>query len=73
MPDTPIHLNTPRTCQQCGLTGKVELQHVMEQERIVLEWACKNCGHTWLVRHRDEHPQSAQLIRAVIRVRTRDT
>ena len=59
MPETPINLRVPPVCPECSFTGKVQLQQINEQGRVLMEWACKNCGHTWLVRHKDETPRTA--------------
>lgn len=54
MPNTPIALRLPPSCEQCGREGLVRLQHNIRGAQIVLEWHCGGCDHEWPVRRREE-------------------
>jgi hypothetical protein len=57
MPERPITLRLPPICPYCG-HNTIHLQQSFQGTRVLLEWACKECGKEWLVRHKDEDPST---------------
>jgi hypothetical protein len=54
MPNTPVVLQVPRACVQCGRDGTVRLQQTIRGENVVLEWSCIACHAEWPVRRKEE-------------------
>ena len=54
LPNTPIALRVPPTCEGCGREGLVRLQQSIRGGQVVLQWHCSGCDHEWPVRRKEE-------------------
>lgn len=41
------NLTRPETCEQCGLTGRIEAAHYDYSEPLRVRWLCKSCHVLW--------------------------
>jgi hypothetical protein len=54
MPNTPLALQVPMTCNECGRPGTVRLQQMIRGARVMLQWHCWACEHEWQVTRKEE-------------------
>ena len=56
MPQTPISLNVPPACRECGSRGTVKLQQSIKGDHVALQWHCTECKAEWPVVRADQTP-----------------
>ena len=54
MPNTPIEIEIPQACRDCGRVGTVHLQQTIRGARVILQWHCASCDAEWVVTRKEQ-------------------
>ena len=49
MPDR-LKPKIPAECPNCPRDYTITLEQIIEGDTVILQWCCRACNHSWLVR-----------------------